>query len=505
MQKIPFLPGEYWYGGAVGHGVDMPIDATGKASFDFTVNTTPNQAMPLFLSSKGRCLYRSTGYCIVFEYGEILCPEDVVLESFGQTLRDAYCGACERWLSLSGRMPARQLFEAPIFNTWIELTFFQTQQAILKYAEDIVRSGFEPGVLMIDDGWAEYYGDWRFHAGRFPDPQKMLERLHELGFRVMVWLVPYVSPDSMAYRMLEQKNALVRTPQGTPYLVHWWNGVSAALDLSAKPALDYLCGQLDALCALGVDGFKFDGADSIHYRQDNVTWQGLSPNEQCEAWNKLGAAYELNEFRAAWQAAGLPLVQRLCDKKHSWGVQGVAALIPDTLAQGITGHPFGCADMVGGGEYLNFAENADRLDEELFVCHSGVSCLMPAIQFSAAPWRVLGERATEQIHAQLALRRKLLPYLMQQLEQSAKTGEPTVRYLTYEFPNEACECVTNAFMLGERYLVAPILEKGTCEREVYVPQGSWKYGDTVLESLGGVRRLQAHGGLPIVLERLSQS
>ena len=33
-----------------------------------------------------------------------------------------------------------------------------------------------PGVLMIDNGWQENYGVWRFHGGRFPDPHGMMNR-----------------------------------------------------------------------------------------------------------------------------------------------------------------------------------------------------------------------------------------------------------------------------------------------------------------------------------------
>ena len=42
-----------------------------------------------------------------------------------QTLRDAYQKAMERHFPFSGKMPAKELFEAPVFNTWIELTFDQ--------------------------------------------------------------------------------------------------------------------------------------------------------------------------------------------------------------------------------------------------------------------------------------------------------------------------------------------------------------------------------------------
>ena len=171
------------------------------------------------------------------------------------------------------------------------------------------------------------------------------------------------------------------------------------------------------------------------------------------------------------------------------------------LAQGITGHPFCCADMVGGGEYLNFAENSDRLDEELFVCHSAVSCLTPGIQFSAAPWRVLGKEANEAIHRQLALRTEYLPVLEQVLRQSAQTGEPAVRYLEYEFPGEGCERITDCFMLGDALLIAPALEPKQAERRVYVPKGVWETPRGEMQSGGEWCVFPLENALPIVLRR----
>ncbi len=75
-------------------------------------------------------------------------------------------------------------------------------------------------------------------------------------------------------------------------------------------------------------------------------------------------------------------MQRLCDKEHSWGEGGIASLIPDVLLQGITGHPYSCPDMIGGGEYLNFKEMESlKLDEELFVRHCEIACLIQLCNF----------------------------------------------------------------------------------------------------------------------------
>lgn len=482
--RFQLLPSEYWYGGCATWGIKMPLNSQSREKLSFTPNLTPNQGMPLLLSNKGRVLWLGKTSEICFQEGTVECEEGAELWQSGNTLRSAYLGAMERYFPFSGKAPAARLFEAPIFNTWIELTFHQSQKAILEYAHRIVENGFAPGVLMIDDGWSESYGDWRFHSGRFPDAPGMLRELHELGFQVMLWVCPYVTPDTMAYREAKNTRALLEKKNGVTRLAEWWNGFSAMVDLSREEGHRWLDQQLQKLLELGVDGFKFDGGDPVYYVESDEEKDGAFANELCRLWSEFGKKYPYNEYRTSWKAAGLPLMQRLCDKQHSWGEHGLAALVPDALAQGITGYPFCCADMVGGGEYLNFWENADRLDGELFVRHSAVSCLMPAIQFSAAPWRVLSKEENQRIHSQLALRHRYWKELWQAMEHCQKTGEPVVRYMEYEFPNKGLETVRDQFMVGSRLLAAPLLEKGVWSRKVYVPAGVWQYGETTIQSQG---------------------
>ena len=261
--------------------------------------------------------------------------------------------------------------------------------------------------------------------------------------------------------------------------------------------------QLEALRELGVDGFKFDGGDSLYYREDNVTYGNVTPDEQSRLWAEFGEKYPYNEYRVTFRAGGYTLMQRLCDKEHSWGENGVASLVPDMLLQGLTGHPYGCPDMIGGGEYLNFQDVAESgLDEELFVRHCEIACLMPAMQFSAAPFRVLGDESFSCIKQSIEVRRQYLPYLMEQLENTKESGEPVVRYMEYEFPGEGLETVVDQFMLGSRYLVAPVYEKGVQGREVYLPKGTWSRDGKEMISQGGKIYCESQPGVPVIFEKI---
>lgn len=501
--KVNFLPGEYWYGTCVKYGMAMPLHEKSEIELDFTRNWTPNQAMPLLLSTRGRSVWRDTGFAVTVRHGVMTVPDDAVLEAGFGNLKGAYLHAVEKYFPFCKEPPAEELFRRVIYNTWIELLFSQNQKDIMDYANKIVESGMPQGVLMIDDGWAESYGDWRFHSGKFPEAEKMLDELHRKGFQVMLWVCPFVSSDTEAYRDARDRNILIKTRDGETYITKWWNGYSAVLDLSNEDAAEWLELQLARLMKAGVDGFKFDGGDSICYTEDMVTIGNTSPDEQSRLWAEFGSRYSFNEYRATVKAGGMGLLQRLCDKEHSWGKEGAASLIPDMLLQGITGHPYGCPDMIGGGEYLNFKEaSAGGLDEELFVRHCEIACLMPAIQFSAAPFRILNHENFEAVMESLRLRETFLPVIWEEVCRAAETGEPVIRYMVYEFPEEQAALVTDQFMLGSRFLIAPVYRKGQKGRKVYLPEGEWKLKERVLHGEKKQIWVESSYGQPLVFERL---
>ncbi len=501
--KERILENEYWYGACVKYGLDMPLHEKSECELDFSSNHTPNQAMPFLVSSRGRYLWREAGFKIKFHNGGMEFPDDVLLETGYSNLKGAYLAGMQQHFPFHKKTPSKNLFRKNIYCTWIELTFYQNQKDVIKYAQSILDHGMPAGVIIIDDGWSENYGDWRFHSGKFPDAKEMIARLHDMGFEVMLWMCPYITADTVAYREALKQDILVKDEDGDTYIVKWWNGYSAVLDISNQKAQEWLSEQLKELQVLGVDGFKFDGGDSLHFREDNVTALSISPDEHCNLWAGFGEQFEYNEYRSGYRAGGYGLLQRLCDKEHSWGNDGINSLIPDTLLQGVTGHPYSCPDMIGGGEYLNFQEMEEsNLDEELFVRHCEIACLMPAIQFSAAPYRVLSEENFKAIKRSLRVRDKYLDTILHYIDLAAETGEPVIRYMSYQFPEEPVERIIDQFMLGDDLLVAPIYQKNCTGREVYLPKGSWKFAGEMVLSQGEKIYRESQPGCPLVFEKI---
>ena len=142
----------------------------------------------------------------------------------------------------------------------------------------------------------------------------------------------------------------------------------------------------------GVDGFKFDAGDIGHYNDPTLEFydKAATSVDMCEYWAKIGLDFPFNEYRAGWKMGGQALVQRLGDKDYSWNAVGL--LIPDMIAAGLLGYAYACPDMIGGGQFGSFlGVDQTKLDQELIVRSCQVHTLMPMMQFSVAPWRILDE------------------------------------------------------------------------------------------------------------------
>ena len=146
----------------------------------------------------------------------------------------------------------------------------------------------------------------------------------------------------------------------------------------------------------------------------------------------------------------------------------------------MTGYFDVCPDMIGGGEYSHFMYGNLKLDEELFVRWAQCSALLPMMQFSAAPWRVLSEKAAKLCVQAAALHDRFAPYILKLVKSAHATGLPAVCPMEALFPGKGYEEITNQFMLGRDMLVAPVVDKGYGTMNVVLPEGAWRADDGTL-------------------------
>ena len=221
---------------------------------------------------------------------------NVVCKTAGNCLREAYLDAMENFFPFEEKELPEIFFRSAQYNTWMEYTYNPTQESVLAYAHAILENGYEPGILMIDEGWHISYGLWEFDFNKFPDPKAMIDELHSLGFKVMLWIVPYVTLDGRNFldhyypwaseragKVFEPR--LARQANGKIAVVEWWNGFSALLDLTEENDKKYLDHRLRYLMeTYGIDGFKFDGGNIVSLRQSK--WLTEPPVKSSEALNK---------------------------------------------------------------------------------------------------------------------------------------------------------------------------------------------------------------------------
>ena len=497
--SLDMLQGEKWWGLCNSFGREMPFSAETKFECDLRLENYGHQSLSFLCSDKGRVAWCAEPVGVKIANGRISMESDsgkiVLVEKAGANLSEAYRHASKTWFPPTGEEPELLYFSAPQYNTWIELTYHQNERDILAYAKSMVDHGLPPGVFMIDDTWQQAYGEWNFESSRFQNPKEMMDSLHAMGFKVLLWVCPFVSMDTPAYRRI----AWGRNPddvkgyptkggflmerrsdgRAVPAAVDWWNGRSALLDFTHPNAVAWFSEQLDRLVRdYGADGFKFDGGGVHFYSAKGGGFaandKSKSPAAQSALYGEFALKFKGSEYRNVFGFAGKPVIMRLHDKNHSW--DALARLVPDMLAAGFVGCPFICPDMIGGGEWTAFLPGSP-FDPEIFIRSAQIHALCPMMQISASPWRVLDQEHQLLFNEVVALRQRFAPLLVELAKESAKTGEPMMRNLEYEFPGMGYAGVKDEFMMGDRLLVAPVIKKGAVERKVVIPPGKWRDAD----------------------------
>jgi alpha-glucosidase (family GH31 glycosyl hydrolase) len=503
------LPNEMWWGGLSRDGYKMPYDKGTVLTVDIWANNDENQSQPLLISNKGRYIWCEDPIKFAFDKGKLVVSSRTgVIQTgkAGDDLQSAFKYVQNKYFPSNGRIPDSTMFVLPQYNTWIELMYDQQEDKILAYAENIIANGYPPGVLMIDDTWQENYGVWTFSTKRFKDPKGLIKKLHNMGFKVMVWICPFVSPDSENFRYLTKNGMLLlKNQNGKPVnwntntqreaaIIPWWNGHSGVLDLTNPKTVKWFNDQLDHLVNdYGVDGFKLDAGDGAFYKDNLVSMNPATPNDHTMLFGKVGLKYDLNEYRASFKMAGTHLAQRLRDKDHSW--EELNELISGIISQGLMGYAYTCPDMIGGGQWTAFLDNA-KMDQELVVRSAQIHALMPMMQFSVAPWRILSKENNDICLKMAMLHKSFGSKIIALAKQSSTTGEPIARSMLYNYPKSDYGKIKDQFMLGTDVLVAPCVQKGARTKTVIFPQGTW-IGDDGSKVIGPVTQT-----INVPLERL---
>ncbi|GIJ67563.1 TIM-barrel domain-containing protein [Virgisporangium ochraceum] len=439
-----------------------------------------HKVVPLYLSNRGYGVLVDSGMPVEFDMGQsthscvqILVPDDLL---------DYYVIAGPAPADILKRYNA--LTTAPLlppkwaFGTWISSGFFvDTQEHVMARAENIRRRGIPCDVLHLDCYWQVdgHWSDLRWDASTFPDPEGMLASLKEQGFRVCLWINPYVSHLAPAFEA--NRDHFLKKADGSVYVADVWHGSYPAcgiIDLTNPAAVEWFANDLRALLRQGVAVFKTDFAEGVP--ADAVAHNGMRGVELHNVYTLL-----FNDIvsKVTREVAGHGMVWArssfLGGQRHSaqWSgdvnasYPGMASTLRGGLSHGVSGVPFWSHDAGG----FNGTPTPD-----LYVRWSQFGALSPLVRLhgttSRLPWDF---PADAERHATEALRMRytLMPYLYSAAVESARTGVPMLRALLVDSPDDPAAWTADLeYRLGADLLVAPMVDPSG-EREVYLPGGTW--------------------------------
>lgn len=366
-------------------------------------------------------------------------------------------------------IPDERMITSPVWSTWARYHKNIDQNTVLNFAKEINQHGFPNAQLEIDDMWESHYGDFVFDKKKFPDAREMVKELKALGFRVTLWVYPFVNRNSDAYAGGQQY--FLRNKENKVADVHWWDGAGAAVDFTMPAASVWFQHRLEKLKNdTGLTAFKFDAGETNWLGKEVKFFN--STIDKCPNWYtyhyvstcaKLGGNIEV---RSAFRSQRLPIFVRMMDRESNWGrVDGLRSLVPTALTMSMSGYSFMLPDMIGGNGMPT---------EELFVRWLQANTFLPSLQFSVVPWQF--SEATVKIAKKFVeLHTKYAPKIIELMrKQTTTSGEPLIRPMWWVEPEDSnTYTIDDQFMLGDDVLVAPVVEKGHTTKQVYLPRGEW--------------------------------
>ena len=285
--------------------------------------------------------------------------------------------------------------------------------------------------------------------------------------------------------------ALLRHPDGSPYLFRSFVGTGISdvgmFDFSDPDAYRIYKSVANRPYSNGFDGWMEDYGE--YAPPDSVAANGMTG---AQMHNYYPVPYHCAGYRFAstrdrpitrfirsgWTGVH-PCAQIVWggDPTTGWGFDGLSSAVTEALSMGLSGISTWGSDIGGF-----FTLSGQRLDPELlarWVEFGAVSGVMrtkaEGVGAPKAQRPQIWEQPTLPIWRRYAkLRTQLYPYLVGADAQYRSSGMPLMRHLSLVHPDDRRAMAReDEFLFGDDLLVAPVLEPGATERELYLPDGGW--------------------------------
>ncbi|TXC90678.1 alpha-xylosidase [Metabacillus litoralis] len=418
----------------------------------------------------------------------------------GETLKEVI----SNYTTLTGK-PAMP--PAWSFGLWLSTSFTTNydEETVNSFVEGMRERDIPLSVFHYDCFWMEAlnWTDFEWDRNMFPDPDGMLKRMKEKGLKICVWINPYIAQESKLFDEAVQNGYLIKRPNGDVWQWDKWQPGMGIVDFTNPSACEWYANHLRRLVDMGVDSFKTDFGERIP--TDVVYFDGSDPDKMHNYYtflynkvvfevlkDQLGEG-EVTLFARSATAGGQQFPVHWggdCDATY----ESMAESIRGGLSLGLTGFGFWSHD-IGGFESTAPADLFKRwVAFGLLSSHSRLH----GSKSYRVPW-AYDEEAVEVTRFFTKLKSKLMPYIFNSANDSAKLGLPMMRAMLLEFQDDpAVETLERQYMFGDSLLVAPILnEEG--DVSFYLPKGKWTHLFTNEVIDGGVWRNENHGYLSLPL------
>lgn len=395
---------------------------------------------------------------------------------------------------------------------------YRTQEEVLAVAREHKRRGLPMDAIVIDFFHWTLQGDFRFEPRDWPDPERMVRELKELGIETVVSVWPTIDERSENFGPMSEKGYLVTADRGSQNHMTWM-GNTVFYDATHPGAQKFVWEKCrENYYSKGIRCFWLDEAEPEYgsYDFDNYRYDA-GPALQCSNIYPLGYAkgfYEglkaegekeiLSLVRCAWAGSQKYAVVTWSGDIYS-SFRSMREQLQAGLNMGMAGIPWWTSDIGGflGGDI------SDRSFQELLVrwFEWGAFCPVFRMHGERSPWEErekefingvrqltsgqdnevwsFGEENYRILSRYLWIRERLRPYIRECMQEASRSGAPVMRPLFFDFPEDAKAWETeDCYMFGPDLLVAPVMEEGARTRKLYLPSGCrWKdaYTGTMYE------------------------
>lgn len=406
----------------------------------------------------------------------------------------------ENYTEVTGRTP---MIDENLLGLWQCKLRYRTQEEVLGVARKYKELGIPLDVIIIDFFHWTRQGDWKFDRDYWPDPKAMCDELHAMGTKVVVSVWPTVDKKSENFEEMLERGLLIQTEHGSNQ-TYEFQGDCLTIDITNPEAQDYLWEKCKKnYYDYGIDLFWLDNAEPDYgvYDYENYRYQLGSALAVSNIYPKLyaktfyGQTKALSLVRCGWAGS-----QKYASLLWSGDVPSTFESLRDQISaglnMGLAGIPWWTTDI--GGFMTDDAD--DKEFRELLLRWFEFAVFSPILRMhgdrgphdipplSDIDWGggslytghpnelwSYGSEMFDIMKKQLELRLSLKPYIKKLMHEASETGAPLLRTMFYEFPGDPhCWELEDQYMFGDQYLVAPILQLGQREREVYLPAGDWK-------------------------------